>query len=593
MDISRYLKNKSKPPKKSYKVGDCAVCGLELRWSREKLSSHKRSGNCIGQEPADLDLCEKVLSGSALNKRYLALKEQAQSMLNSAQMYSIVTDGWSNIRNEHLDEVAEQILRVIDEIGSQKCVSVVTDNASVIKAAWNIIERRKLHIFANGCVAHWMNLLVKDIVSIPYFAAILEDAVDYVKFVRGKQLLWSAFKTKSERVLVLPIGSKKCVSVVTDNASVMKAAWNIIERRKPHIFANGCADHWMNLLVKDIVSIPYFAAILEDAVDYVKFVRGKQLLCLPAATRWFTHYKCLESLADARTALYALANDEKVLDQLKMNASSDFRVKLQVFVDITNEKSFWLKVLELQKALEYPSNLIGKLEGDTTHLSRVYVGFKELIRHYSDEAFIENADLRQDLVDIAKERWSNLHTESMGFAVLLDPNHQDILWDENDKVDTIKQIKSHIQIMYRDLNEQVACTNELNRFLASWADIGDDEKQEYTLPAATVREYWSIYGKNKYPRLFRIAQRVFNVPTSSAASERIWKAFSFIHSKRRNRLKNETVEKLTYIYINSALLDTKDQRDYVTDEFGLEVEEDSDVIVIDDEVDDGVDAYEE
>ncbi|KAI3655195.1 hypothetical protein MP638_004560, partial [Amoeboaphelidium occidentale] len=102
---------------------------------------------------------EKVLSGSALNKRYLALKEQAQSMLNSAQMYSIVTDGWSNIRNEHLDEVAEQILRVIDEIGSKKCVSVVTDNASVMKAAWNIIERRKPHIFANGCADHWMNLL--------------------------------------------------------------------------------------------------------------------------------------------------------------------------------------------------------------------------------------------------------------------------------------------------------------------------------------------------------------------------------------------------------------------------------------------------
>jgi hypothetical protein len=62
--------------------------------------------------------------------------------------------------------------------------------------------------------------------------------------------------------------------------------------------------------------------------------------------------------------------------------------------------------------------------------------------------------------------------------------------------------------------------------------------------------------------LGEIAVRLFTVPTSSAASERVWSIFSFIHSKRRNRLRNDKVEKLAYCYINYSLLDPEDPIDY-------------------------------
>ena len=59
----------------------------------------------------------------------------------------------------------------------------------------------------------------------------------------------------------------------------------------------------------------------------------------------------------------------------------------------------------------------------------------------------------------------------------------------------------------------------------------------------------------EFKLLGEIAVRIYSVPTSSASSERVWKVFSFIHSKRRNRLGNQKVEKLAYIYINHALAD--------------------------------------
>ncbi|KAG6944967.1 hypothetical protein JG688_00016810 [Phytophthora aleatoria] len=42
------------------------------------------------------------------------------------------------------------------------------------------------------------------------------------------------------------------------------------------------------------------------------------------------------------------------------------------------------------------------------------------------------------------------------------------------------------------------------------------------------------------------------IPTSSAASERLWSVQVFTHSKIRNRLKVPAVEKLSFIYSNNG-----------------------------------------
>ncbi|OWY90404.1 hypothetical protein PHMEG_00041479, partial [Phytophthora megakarya] len=75
------------------------------------------------------------------------------------------------------------------------------------------------------------------------------------------------------------------------------------------------------------------------------------------------------------------------------------------------------------------------------------------------------------------------------------------------------------------------------------------------------REYWYEHGRKRFPLLAPIAIRVLSVPTSSAATERVWSIYSFIWSKRRNRLSATTVEKLAFNYCNSSLLDDVDHED--------------------------------
>ncbi|KAG1695259.1 hypothetical protein DVH05_020639 [Phytophthora capsici] len=62
-------------------------------------------------------------------------------------------------------------------------------------------------------------------------------------------------------------------------------------------------------------------------------------------------------------------------------------------------------------------------------------------------------------------------------------------------------------------------------------------------------EWWSV-NRSKYPALFEIARRVFTKPTSSATAERSWSIYKYIHSKLRNQLLSDTVQKLVFIYSN-------------------------------------------
>ncbi|KAF1329290.1 hypothetical protein FI667_g5967, partial [Globisporangium splendens] len=113
-------------------------------------------------------------------------------------------DGWSNINNESIINfvitkphirpvfwksisthdaahtsvfIACSISNAIDEIesvvGKGAVTSVVTDNTANMKGAWKILQHERQGIVCNGCAAHGMNLLMKDVLELEDFATIL------------------------------------------------------------------------------------------------------------------------------------------------------------------------------------------------------------------------------------------------------------------------------------------------------------------------------------------------------------------------------------------------------------------------------------
>ncbi|KAH6573191.1 hypothetical protein BASA50_005205 [Batrachochytrium salamandrivorans] len=68
----------------------------------------------------------------------------------------------------------------------------------------------------------------------------------------------------------------------------------------------------------------------------------------------------------------------------------------------------------------------------------------------------------------------------------------------------------------------------------------------------SVMQYWLVDGKSLL-ELQKIAIKLFSIATSSAASERDFSTMGFIHTRLRNCLNVETVEKLVFIKSNLPL----------------------------------------
>ena len=65
-------------------------------------------------------------------------------------------------------------------------------------------------------------------------------------------------------------------------------------------------------------------------------------------------------------------------------------------------------------------------------------------------------------------------------------------------------------------------------------------------------QWWVMHG-GEYPELQQVAVRILAMVSSAGACERIWSAYDFVHSKKRNRLDPDRVEDLVYVFTNKWL----------------------------------------
>ena len=80
--------------------------------------------------------------------------------------------------------IANVLATYIDQIGPNKVVQVITDNAPVCKAAGLIIESRYEHIFWTPCIVHNLNLILEEIDNkVPWIRELTGDAREIIKFI--------------------------------------------------------------------------------------------------------------------------------------------------------------------------------------------------------------------------------------------------------------------------------------------------------------------------------------------------------------------------------------------------------------------------
>ncbi|XP_057991420.1 uncharacterized protein LOC131173307 [Hevea brasiliensis] len=81
--------------------------------------------------------------------------------------------------------LANLIEKELMEIGPEKVVQVVTDNASNNVAAGRILEANFSHLYWTPCAAHCIDLMLEDIFKIRVFKEIFRKAVELTGFTYG------------------------------------------------------------------------------------------------------------------------------------------------------------------------------------------------------------------------------------------------------------------------------------------------------------------------------------------------------------------------------------------------------------------------
>ncbi|OWZ00672.1 hypothetical protein PHMEG_00028088 [Phytophthora megakarya] len=377
--------------------------------------------------------------------------------------------------------------------------------------------------------------------------------------------------------------SPKVVAVVTDNARNMRSATQRIQSRR-NVVGGGCSAHVLNLLMKDICKFPSVKAVHSRAVALTRFVRDhlalldefKRLqegvrrigararnLVLPVPTRWYSVFSCLQNVMNNREILEKLfVSPEYEQFRDRYRGTAPRRKKLEYLMALVRDDKFWVNLALVVRLLDPIIKALKYLEADKNFVSGVYKWFRWLRYHeaFDDERLqaagnyeklnaIETTELQHFVREKIKNRWNYVHTNSMSIGFMLDPstNLDDFVGKDNDKVD--KQIlRMAKRCNLTTTSNDPKLTAEILSFKRWKQRGGASARDQYS--QSSPRDYWGAKRSQDYPLLTRIAEFVFAIPTSSAASERAWSIFDHIHSKRRNRLSVEKVEMLASIYIN-------------------------------------------
>lgn len=453
------------------------------------------------------------IGGPLLDKIYRMEHEEVVAYLRTQEYVTIVTDGWSNPRNESI-------------------INFVVVNPNIRPLFWKSI--------ATGEATHTAEYIANLIGSV------IEEAESCAK------------------PLVV-------VSVVTDNTANMKGAWRILERDRLGLICNGCASHTMNLLIKDIFEIEFFSRVLKQATTLSRFVnlrhalrdrfrtvqtlttpksKRRRALSLPVPTRWYSGEACIRSVVANKNVICAAFADESLMSRYKERGG-----KLQVAKNIMTDTSFWADA-EIVLKIVGPINLaLSHFEQNNCCISMIQHHFENLMKmkEYNEPIFgLDIAD-QKDILKFIKHRQEFLFTPSMRIAFFLDHSKKQVC--STDIIPAAVALAKKIGLV-NETTEDVL-HRELKEFglmRERWS-AGEQVQQAKFDPL----EWWTLASKTKFSMARKLALRVFSVPTSSAASERSWSIHSFIHSKLRNRLSNDRAEKLVFVYTNMGDKNAVDQ----------------------------------
>jgi hypothetical protein len=339
-------------------------------------------------------------------------------------------------------------------------------------------------------------------------------------------------------------------SVATDTCSTMRAFWQLLhqEPEYSHVFSVPCEAHGLQLLIKDLVSLPEIEKTFNKAQDIVSYFRfspkrygylrilqkeltGKEhALVLAVITRWGTQYRLLKSVFSQRP----------VLQRYIVTTSEDpCEIK-----SIIEDAEFWNSCYSLSGLFEPIHKAQVESESVSARIHEVLPTWRRLKAHL-DAFAAGNAEVQKYMTEGWPQRLEKQVLPLHYLAFYLQPQYVGIALGDKATGMVLRAFKTYAGGSYVELLKEFYCFRNKEFPYGSngnsWLHAGDSEL------------FWRLYSGST-GKLAKLALRVLQTPSNSVPSERAFSTEKLIHTKLRNRLTEVRVEMLTFIHVNYRVL---------------------------------------
>ncbi|GBG90686.1 hypothetical protein CBR_g51130 [Chara braunii] len=246
--------------------------------------------------------------------------------------------------------------------------------------------------------------------------------------------------------------------------------------------------------------------------------------------------------------------------------------KLQEKTDLVyhtvRSESWWAIMRKIVVIAEPVYSLLKRMDKEGVSPTNL-MEFDDLIARELTNVVLTKKE-REDVMDKVKDRMQMMRQPVHAAAFLLDPRRRDPGW-LNDPDNALVQnamrffcrqsraewdskphmdMRDHLYELLRESGEGEVRTDE-----HMWTPVVIKQATRRT-PA----DWWTLYGGD-VPQLQQIAINVLGMWSTATPAERNWASMDFVHSKRRNSLSPDSLEKLVYIHWNMQLLRVPNSKD--------------------------------
>jgi hypothetical protein len=232
----------------------------------------------------------------------------------------------------------------------------------------------------------------------------------------------------------------------------------------------------------------------------------------------------------------------------------DERQKIRAFIVADS----FVELLNKSIAILAPiDKLIVKYQSDSVPVSEVLVDFTYTLMTSFEELKLQAIISQEEhayLIRISRHRYDFLYGQAHGLSYLLDPRFIGERLSSQLRQSVEDELFGLKIEGVDDPDTQQKLFQQYTDFVISARSEKANNSFRYDMLVKKVKtpiQYWLADG-GEWPYLQSIALKLFSLATSTASCERSFSNQGFIHSKLRNSLTSERVEKLVYIRANYA-----------------------------------------